>query len=47
MLFGVFFTAAAAGDFMIIRLIIKEKPNVYILDHPDEVGCYIFRKKTL
>jgi hypothetical protein len=43
-LFGIFFTAAASGDFMIIRLILKENSDTYVLDHPDEVGCYIFRK---
>jgi hypothetical protein len=43
-IFGIFFTAAASGDFIIIRLILKESPDVYVLDHPDEVGCYIFRK---
>lgn len=43
---GVFFTIAAVGDFMIISLIRKEARNVFILDHPTEAGCYVFRRKT-
>jgi hypothetical protein len=46
LLFGIFFTAAAAGDFMIIRLINKEKKNDLVQDHPSKVGCFIYRKIT-
>lgn len=41
--FGIIFTIAAMGDFLIIRLIWKEDPNAMVLDHPSEAGCYIFR----
>lgn len=44
-LFGIFFTIAAIGDFMIIDLLKNEKPNDYAQDHPSEAGCYVFRKK--
>lgn len=42
--FGGFFTIAAIGDLMIIQLIWKEDRNDYVLDHPSEAGCYIYRK---
>lgn len=44
LLFGMFFTAAAGGDFMIVDLIRKEKKDDYVQDHPSEAGCFIFRK---
>jgi hypothetical protein len=39
-----FFTMAAAGDFMIINLIRKENKIDFVQDHPSEAGCYIYRK---
>lgn len=45
LVFGMFFTMAAAGDFLIIKLLVKEKKDDYVLDHPSEAGCYIFRKE--
>ena len=42
--FGLFFTIAACGDFLIINLLRKEKPNDYTEDHPSEAGCFIYRK---
>lgn len=44
-LFGIFFSTAAAGDLMIYHLIKKENPEDYVQDHPSEAGYYIFRKK--
>ena len=44
LLFGIFFTMAAAGDFLIVNLIRKENMDDYVQDHPSEVGCYIYRK---
>ena len=44
LIFGIIFTLAACGDFLIINLLIKEKPNDYVEDHPSEVGCFIYRK---
>jgi hypothetical protein len=34
---------AAFGDFMIIHAS-KKKKNSLVLDHPSEVGCYIYRE---
>lgn len=42
LLFAIFFTMAAAGDFMIIQLLWKQDPNSMVLDHPSEAGCYIY-----
>ncbi len=46
LLFGVFFTIAGAGDFLIINLIRKENLNDLVQDHPSEAGCYIYRKQN-
>ncbi|QOW11173.1 DUF3267 domain-containing protein [Kaistella flava (ex Peng et al. 2021)] len=44
LIFGIFFSAAAAGDLMIYLLIRKENREDYVQDHPSEAGYYIFRK---
>jgi hypothetical protein len=42
--FGIFFTIAAGGDFMIVNLLRKEPMSAYIQDHPSKIGCFIYRK---
>ena len=44
MAFGLFFTVAAAGDFMIIGLLRKEKPDDLVQDHTSKIGYFIFRR---
>jgi|SRR5690606_38734670 len=44
LIFGMFFTMAAAGDFLIINLIRKENKNSLVQDHPTEAGYYIYKK---
>lgn len=44
LIFGIFFTITAGGDFLIINLIRKEGKDDLVLDHPSEIGCYIYRK---
>lgn len=44
LIFGIFFSSAAAGDLMIYFLIRKESPHDYVQDHPSEAGYYVFRK---
>ncbi len=44
LIFGMFFTMAAGGDFLIINLIRKECSSDLVQDHPSEAGCYIYRK---
>lgn len=43
MVFGFLFTFAAGGDFLILWLLRKEKPNTVVKDHPDKIGCVLFR----
>jgi hypothetical protein len=45
MLFGLFFTFAAGGDFLILWLLSKENSSALIQDHPDKIGCIIFNYK--
>ena len=44
LVFGIFFTMAAGGDFLIINLLRKEKMDNFVQDHPSEAGCFVFRK---
>lgn len=44
LLFGILFTGAAAGDFMIVWVLRKEYPETYVQDHPSEVGCFVYKK---
>lgn len=43
LVFAIFFTMAAMGDLMIVQLIFKEDPKTFVLDHPSEAGCYVYR----
>jgi hypothetical protein len=45
LLWGIFFTIAACGDFIIVWLLRNEKSDDFAEDHPREAGCYIYRKK--
>jgi len=47
LIFGIFFTMAAFGDFMIVFLLIKENKNSLVQDHPSEVGCYIYKENKI
>jgi heme/copper-type cytochrome/quinol oxidase subunit 1 len=44
LIFGIFFTAAAGGDFLMINMLLKEKMTDWVQDHPSEAGFYMFRK---
>ena len=46
LVFSVFFTIAASGDFLIINLLRKENMNSLVQDHPSEAGCYIYRNQV-
>ncbi len=45
LLFGMFFTMAGAGDFLVVNLIRKEPKDAYVEDHPSEAGFFIYRAK--
>ncbi len=47
LIFGIFFTMAAAGDFLIINLLRKENRYDLVQDHPTEAGCCIYRQKKI
>lgn len=42
MLFGIFFTMAAGGDFIIIYLLKNQPADSMVQDHPEKIGCYVF-----
>ncbi len=44
LLFGIIFTMAACGDFLVINVLRKEKMDSFVQDHPSEAGCYVYRK---
>ncbi|MGQ0828185.1 MAG: DUF3267 domain-containing protein [Bacteroidota bacterium] len=44
LVFGIFFTMVAVGDFLIINLLRKENKDSLVLDHPSEAGFFIYRK---
>jgi hypothetical protein len=44
-IFGVFFTWAASGDFIILWLTRHIKSPARVQDHPEKVGCLILNKK--
>lgn len=41
LLYGIFFTWAASGDFIMLWMIRGLSRNSYILDHPGKLGCII------
>lgn len=44
LLFGIFFTVAAGGDFAMMRLLWPLPANVRVKDHPSELGCYVYHR---
>ena len=42
--FGLAYTSAAGGDFLILWLLRKVKRNSLVEDHPTNAGCYIFEE---
>lgn len=44
LIFAFFFTIAAIGDFIIIFMLRNEDKNSMVLDHPSEIGCFVYRK---
>jgi hypothetical protein len=41
--FGLFFTLAAGGDFMIVNLLRQVKFDALVIDHPSKIGCYLYK----
>lgn len=42
--FGILYTTAAGGDFLILWLMRNIKPNTLVEDHPIRAGCYIIEQ---
>ena len=40
--YGLLYTIAAGGDFLILWIIRNVKPNTLVEDHPTNAGCYIY-----
>jgi hypothetical protein len=40
--YGLLYTTAAGGDFLILWIIRNIKPNTLVEDHPTHAGCYVF-----
>ena len=45
--FGVILSIGAGGDLLLIWMLRKENSNDWVQDHPDKIGCYIFKNKRL
>ena len=45
--FGVIFSIGAGGDLLMIWMLRNDKSNDWVQDHPDKIGCYIFKNKRL
>lgn len=46
LLLGIFFSFAAGGDFAMMWELRKEKSSSLLLDHPNKLGCYLYKKKN-
>ena len=42
LLFGVFFTMAASGDFIIVYMLRNLPRNIRVQDHPEKIGCFVY-----
>lgn len=41
-IFGLLYTTAAGGDFLILWLLRNVKQNTLVEDHPSNAGCYVY-----
>jgi hypothetical protein len=42
--FGLLYTTAAGGDFLVLWILRNIKPNTLVEDHPTNAGCYIIEQ---
>jgi hypothetical protein len=42
--FGLAYTSAAGGDFLVLWLLRPVKPNTLVEDHPSNAGCYVYEQ---
>ena len=43
LVFGMVFTVAGCGDFLIIHALRNEKKDTFVEDHPSEAGCFVYK----
>ncbi|WP_299758362.1 DUF3267 domain-containing protein [uncultured Pontibacter sp.] len=43
-LFGLFFSVAASGDLLVLWMLRHANATDLIQDHPEKIGCYVFRE---
>ncbi len=43
--YGLLYTTAASGDFLIMWILRNVKPNTLVEDHPTNAGCYIIEQE--
>ena len=43
--YGLLYTTAACGDFLILWMLQKIKPNTLVEDHPTHAGCYVIEQQ--
>jgi len=46
MFFGLIFTSAASGDFLIIWILRSVKSDCIVEDHPTQAGCFVYEKQS-
>ena len=44
-IFGIAFTAGAAGDILFLIKLMKEKKDTWIFDSPTDIGFDVYRKQ--
>jgi len=42
--FGLAYSSAAGGDFLVLWLLRHVKPNTLVEDHPSNAGCYVYEQ---
>jgi hypothetical protein len=47
LIFGILFTFAAVGDFLIVWLIRTVPWNAMVEDHPENAGCFVYNGKNM
>jgi hypothetical protein len=45
LLFGIIFSVASGGDFLIVWLLRFQPKNILVLDHESKIGCYLLEIK--
>lgn len=44
LLFGIFLITTGGGDILAIKMLLKEKMEDFVEDHPDDCACFVYTK---